>query len=90
MKSILFRVALFAILLFLLLTFVVALRTVLFGAPETGRDFALDYLITFLISVSVYAYISWKQPSRAYLIAALTDSFPVSDRSWPTPATRAI
>ena len=72
MKSMLARIALFAILLFLLLTIAFALRTMLFGAPEIGKDFALDYLITFLISASLYAYMSWKHPGRAYLIAALT------------------
>lgn len=65
------RIALFAILLFILNVAVGALIVKFRGPPMSGIDFATQYSIGIVVSACVFAYMSWTSSTRPYASALL-------------------
>jgi hypothetical protein len=63
------KIALFAILLFLLQVTAGALITLVFGVPITSGQLLAQYSTSIVVSTCVFAYMSWTHPTRPYLFA---------------------
>jgi hypothetical protein len=65
------RIVLYGALLFLLQTGLGALANVLWGPPMSANDFAIQYLLGFVVAVLVFALMSWTRPKKPYASAVL-------------------
>ena len=65
------RIALFAILLFVLHVAAGALVTVVVGVDQIGRFMFVEYIVGAVVSICVFACMTWANPAKPYLSALL-------------------
>jgi hypothetical protein len=95
------RIALFAVLLFIFQITAGALVTLVLGAEEPSSLVVAQYIANAVVSICVFAYMSWAYPTKPYLMAILVGSLAalfgvlssallIGDLSWWEPATLVL
>ena len=92
------RIVVFALVLFVLQVATGTIMTLLFGVPNSGNEILAGSIAGVVISVCVFAYMSWAYPTKPYmnafavslsvlLFGALAMTLLLGGLSWWQPAT---
>ena len=95
------RIAFFAALLFVLQVTAGALVTLVLGHEDLSSLVVPQYITTAVVSICVFAYMSWAYPTKPYLMAflvgflaalfgVLSSALLIGDSSWWDPATLVL